>query len=150
MLPASPPASSTTYRLHVPFGLIPLNTLSADPPDGAGAGAGNVSSALMLVGLNVPDTRGPASGRLVAAASSNVKVTPATGVVPPTSDMIIAFCPPGATSSTSTSSGNEWPKPFKVTVKLVIVDAGKATFSVDGYGVAVPEKLIVIDDVLQI
>jgi len=106
MLPASPPTSSTIYKLQVPLGLIPLKTLSADPPEGVGAGAGNVSRALMFVGLNVPETSGPASGRLVAAASSNVRVTPVAGLEPPTSDIIIAFCPPGATSSTSTSSGN--------------------------------------------
>jgi hypothetical protein len=138
------------YRLQVPFGLIPLNTLRADPPEGVGAGAGNVSRELMFVGLNVPETSGPASGRLVGAASSNVRVTPLAGVVPPTSDMIIAFCPPGATSITSTSSGNVWLKPFKVTVRLVIVDVGKATFRVDGYGLATPEELMVIGDVLQI
>ena len=43
--PESPVASSTTYRLHVPLGLVPLNVprVVADP--GAGAGAGNESAA---------------------------------------------------------------------------------------------------------
>jgi hypothetical protein len=63
--------------------------------------------------------------------------------------MMIAFCPLGATNSKSTSSGNVWLKPFKVTVKLVMVDDGKETFSVDGYGLATPEELMVIDEVLQ-
>ena len=128
---------------------MPVNALRADPPDGVGAGAGNVSRALTLVGLNVPDTSGPASGRLVAAASSSVRVTPLAGELPPTSDMMIAFCPPGATSSMSTSSGNAWLKLFRVTVKLVTVPTKPETFSVDGYGVAVPTELIVIDDALQ-
>jgi hypothetical protein len=149
MLPASPPASSTMYKFHVPFGLIPLNALRAEPPDGAGAGGGNVSRALTLVGLNVPETSGPASGRLVAAASSSVRVTPLAGLLPPTSDMIIAFCPPGATSKMSTSSGKAWLKLLKVTVKLLTVPDRPDTLNGDGYGVAVPTELIVIDDALQ-
>ena len=42
--PVSPVASSTTYRLHVPFGLVPVKVprVVADP--GAGAGAGNESA----------------------------------------------------------------------------------------------------------
>jgi hypothetical protein len=35
--------SSTRYRLHVPLGLVPLKIDSAEPPKGAGAGAGHVS-----------------------------------------------------------------------------------------------------------
>ena len=91
MLPASPPTSSMTYNFHVPFGFVPLNTLSADPPDGAGAGAGNVSPAPTFVGLNVPDTSGPASGKLLAVASVSVSVTLLAAMLPPTSDMMIAF-----------------------------------------------------------
>ena len=92
ILPPSVAVSSLTYRLHVPFGSVPLNALSALPPDGAGAGAGNTSAPTPLsVGLNVPDTNGPASGRLAAAASSKVNVTLLTAVAPPTSDMMMAF-----------------------------------------------------------
>src|SRR5687768_11035894 len=43
-LPVSPPTSSTTYRLHVPFGFEPLKVvreLAYGPP---GAGAANASS----------------------------------------------------------------------------------------------------------
>jgi hypothetical protein len=43
MLPISICASSRTYRAHVPFGFVPLNTANAAPPAGAGAGAGNAS-----------------------------------------------------------------------------------------------------------
>ena len=106
MLPPSVAVSSLTYRLHTPFGSVPLKTLSALPPDGAGAGAGNTSAPTPLsVGLNVPDTSGPASGRFVAAPSFSINVTLVAGVEPPTSDMMMAFCPPGPTSSMSTSSG---------------------------------------------
>jgi hypothetical protein len=105
MLPASPAPSSDTYKLHVPFGAVALNTESAAPPAGAGAGAGKVSPAPVFVGLNVPLANGPASGREVAAASSSVNVTFDAAVEPPTSDMIIAFWPPGPTSKMSMSSG---------------------------------------------
>ena len=46
MLPASGQASSTTYRLHVPFGSIPLNAARVVFPDAAGAGAGKTSGPL--------------------------------------------------------------------------------------------------------
>ena len=118
-LPPSPVVSSVTYRLHTPLGSIPLNTLNALPPDGAGAGAGNTSAPPAFVGLNVPLTSGPESGRLLAAASSSVNVTPLTAVEPPTSDMMIAFCPPGPTSNMSMSSGKVWLKLLSVTVTLV-------------------------------
>jgi len=48
----------------MPFGSVPLKTDSAEPPDGVGAGAGNVSGpvASMFVGLKEPVTSGPPSG----------------------------------------------------------------------------------------
>src|SRR5436190_10189204 len=42
-LPVLSALSSTTYRLHVPFGLVPLKTERAELPDGGGAGPGNGS-----------------------------------------------------------------------------------------------------------
>jgi hypothetical protein len=41
--PWSPLASSTMYRDHVPLASVPSNTDRAEPPEGAGAGAGKVS-----------------------------------------------------------------------------------------------------------
>jgi hypothetical protein len=122
-----------------------LNTLNADPPDGGGPGE-NVSTPSKFVGLNVPETRGPLSNRLLGAASSNVKVIPLTGIEPPTSDMMIAFCPPGATSIMSTSSGNVWLRLFKVTVSLLITSPGGLPEMVrgDGNGLATPRLLIVM------
>src|ERR1700752_3033996 len=146
MLPVSPPVSSDTYNLHTPFAFVPLNTLSADPPDGVGAGAGNPSPPSKFVGLNVPETNGPLSDRLVAAASSNVKVMPLAALSPPASDMMMAFCPPGPTRSISTSSGKVWLKLFRVTVTLVIalLTGWPEMVSGDGYGLAAPLELIVI------
>src|SRR5918998_5265463 len=46
MLPASGQASSRTYRLHVPFGSIPLNAARVVLPDGDGAGGGKASGPL--------------------------------------------------------------------------------------------------------
>jgi hypothetical protein len=43
MLPASTQQSSKTYRLQVPFGLVPSKVESATLPLGVGAGAGNGS-----------------------------------------------------------------------------------------------------------
>ena len=144
IVPPSPPVSSSTYRLHTPFGFDPLNTLNADPPDGTGAGGGNTSvPGSRFVGLNVPDTSG-ADVRLVAAASSNVSVMLLTAVPPPTSDMMMAFWPPGPTSSTSTSSGNVCPKLFSVTVTWLTTPVWPSTVMFDGYGVAAPPVLIVI------
>lgn len=146
MLPASPPESSVTYNFHVPFGSVPLNTLRSDPPEGAGAGDGNVSPKPLFVGLKVPDTSGPLSGKLLAVASSRVSVMFVAAVLPPTSDIMIAFCPPGPTSRMSTSSGEVWLKLFNVTVKLATVPVTPETVSVAGYGLAAPLALIVMAD----
>ena len=50
MLPESPPASSITYRLQVPFGFAPLKVDRATLPEGTGAGAENVSPVPTLFG----------------------------------------------------------------------------------------------------
>lgn len=119
ILPRSPLESSFTYRLQVPFGGVPVKTLNAEAPDGAGAGAGNISApSTTSVGLNVPLASGPPSDRLLAAASSRVMVNPLTALPPPTSERMMAFCPPGPTRSISTSSGNAWLKLFRVTVTV--------------------------------
>src|SRR5262245_7347890 len=41
--PTSPPAASTTYKLHVPFATSPLKTEREELPEAPGAGAGNKS-----------------------------------------------------------------------------------------------------------
>jgi hypothetical protein len=149
MLPASPPESSVIYNLHKPFGSVPLNTLSAEPPEGTGAGAGNPSPPPILVGLKVPDASGPMSGRLFAAASSSVNVMLLAAVLPPTSDIIMAFCPPGPTSNMSTSSGNTWLRLVSVTVTLATVPVPPEISMIDGYGEAAPLGLIVMTDGLH-
>ena len=93
---------------------------------------------LMFVGLNVPVASGKASGNEVAAASSRVSVTPLTGPVPPTSDMIVAFFPAGPTSNTSMSLANPWVIPLSLTVTLVTVPANPAIDTLEGYGKAGP------------
>lgn len=65
----------------------------------------NVSPVPLLVGWNVPDVVNVV-GMADAAASSRRRLRLVTALVPPTSDMMIAFCPPGPTSKTSTSLGN--------------------------------------------
>jgi hypothetical protein len=76
----------------------------------------------MFVGLNVPVVN-KADGMLLAASSSSVRVTPVTPLPPPTSDIIMAFCPPGPTRSTSMSEGNVWLKLFSLTVTFVMIPA---------------------------
>jgi hypothetical protein len=92
-----------------------------------------------LVGLNVPVVK-PAAGILVAAASSSVRFTPGGDitVLPPTSDIMTAFCPPGPTSKTSMSPGKVWFTPFSFTVTFKTVPDNPATAMFEGYGVAAP------------
>src|SRR5882724_508433 len=56
IFPTSAAVSSTTYKLHVPFGLVPLKPDKAAGYGPAGAGAGNGSPGSKSVGLNVPVT----------------------------------------------------------------------------------------------
>ena len=60
-----------------------------------------------------------------------------TSVPPPTSDMMIAFCPWGPTRRMSMSSGKVWLMLVSITVTFCTVP-WPATFMFDGYGVAVP------------
>src|SRR5262245_32496206 len=99
-LPVSELASSITYRLQVPLGLVPLKTERNDP-----AALSAPSLPTKFVGLNVPETIPPESGKPEAAASSKVKLTPTASSEPPTSDMRVTDSPVGPTKSTSMSSG---------------------------------------------
>src|SRR6266568_3393938 len=59
MAPVLPkPSSSTTYRLQVPFGSVPLKTERLGEYGALGAAGGNVSElpSLLLVGLKEPDS----------------------------------------------------------------------------------------------
>ena len=105
---------------------------SIEPPNGAGAGAAKVSPVPMFVGLKVPFTNGPTSGRLVPAASSSVNVTFVVTIEPPTSDKIMAFCPPGPTNNISTSSGKVCDRPLSVTVMFVTLPPTPLTTIFDG------------------
>jgi hypothetical protein len=117
------------------LGLVPLKTDRAEPPEGAGAGAGHVSGSgaapTRLVGLNVPVTN-VAVLMLVAAASSSVRFTPETELPLPTSDIMMAFCPPGPTSNTSMSDGKVWVKPFSLTVTFKTVPERPPTAMFEG------------------
>ena len=83
---------------------MPLKTESAEPPEGVGAGAGHVSPVPLLVGWYVPVVKRE-SGMGPAAESASVSVMAVTSSLPPTSDMMMAFCPPGPTSRRSRSAG---------------------------------------------
>jgi hypothetical protein len=85
----------------------------------------------MLVGWNVPLVKA-AAGIGLAAASSSVRVMPVTSSPPPTSDMMMAFCPPGPTSRISRSAGKVWVKLFNLTVTLVTVPVRPATGMFEG------------------
>ena len=110
---------------------MPLKTESTEPPAGAGAGAGNVSPVPRLVGLNVPVTNA-AVVMLLAAASSSVRVTFTASVPLPTSDMMMAFCPPGPTSKMSMSAGKVWDKLLSLTVTRVTVPPNPETAMFEG------------------
>ena len=87
---------------------MPLKTEKGEAPEATGAGAGQVSgsgaSPTRLVGLNVPLTNvAPVMGE--AAPSLKKRVMFVTSSPPPTSDIMMAFCPPGLTSRMSRSAG---------------------------------------------
>ena len=116
----------------MPLGAVPLKTESVDPYGPAGAGAANVSPAPIFVGLNVPDVISVPSGRLVAAASSNVIETLLMGELPPVSEARITDCPAGPMRTTSTSSGNVCDQLTRRAVTFVIVPLSPDTTIVDG------------------
>jgi hypothetical protein len=144
MLPESAARSSTTYRLQVPFGFVPLKTESALPPLGVGAGAGKTSPAPKFVGSKTPLTSGSELGSGEPAASSSPMVRCITSLLPPTSDTTSAFRPPGPTSRTSMSSGYVWESPSRDMRTSVTTPVRPETSQVDGYGVAGPESGIVV------
>ena len=147
--PSSPFPSSRTYKDHVPFGLVPLNTESAELLQGpAGAGAGNestspVSPGSTLLGRNVPAPIAPVALSPVAAASERVKSMLLRKFPPPTSERMTAFCPAGPTKSISRSAGYVCEKPRNVTVTALTFPNIPETLIVDGYGVALPTLGIV-------
>ena len=77
-----------------------------------------------------------APGNRFAAASSNTMVDPATiGLFPPACDISTTACPPGPTSSRSTSDGRVvWKKSCNVTVTRTTCPVTPATEITDGYG----------------
>src|SRR5687768_10133779 len=84
------------------------------------------------------------SGRGAEASPSNVIVVLTTSLLPPASDMMMAFWPPGPTSRMSISSGQVWSSEWSVTFTSVIDAGPPATTILAGYGVAVPELGICI------
>jgi hypothetical protein len=110
---------------------VPLKIESGVVPPGAGAGAGQVSPVPVLVGRNVPLVN-RAAGMIVAAASSRVRVMPVTSSPPPTSDMMMAFCPAGPTSRMSMSAGKVWVRLFRLIVTFVTVPVNPATGIFEG------------------
>jgi hypothetical protein len=112
----------------------------------AGAGDGNSNgrfgyprAAYPSVGLNVPETSRAYIGNVEAASSSNVKVRLVTLYLfcPPTFAIRIDLCPCGPTRRISTSLGNPWLNPKRVTVALVTAwPENPVTVIDDGYGVA--------------
>jgi len=69
----------------------PLKTERALPPLGVGAGAGKRSPAPKFVGWKMPRTSGPESGSGEPAASFSPIVRCIASMLPPTSDITIAF-----------------------------------------------------------
>lgn len=110
--------------------MVPLKTDKAEPPEGAGAGGGKECELLLSVGLNVPVTNGVPNELL--AASSSVRVMFVTGWLPPTSDMITAFCPAGPTNNISMSAGNVWDRFLSLTVTFVTTPHRPETAMLDG------------------
>src|ERR1051325_5285222 len=136
MLPSSSTASSTTNSDHAPFGFDPLNVARVESNGVGGAGEGNKSPIRKFVGLFVPETICPESGRLVAAASSNLSVTFVITLPPPQSLISPIRWSAGPASKISISSGFRCDTFVNVTVTLLTVPGNPATAMVLGYGVA--------------
>ncbi len=137
--PASPEASSNTYRLHVPFADAPLNVANSVAPLGVGApvngSLGFTVGSSTSVGRYVPVTGGFATG--LAASSSKPRSTPEIGVAlgPPTSlssTMLVAGF--GPASSTSRSWDSACVMPLSWAVTFVTFDVLPDTVMCEGYG----------------
>ena len=106
MLPWSPPRSSCTHKVQVPFGAIPSKVDRLTFADWLGAGAGKPSLAAgQLAGRQEPEEIASASGNWFAASSSSTRSPPTIPFGPPASDITVAFVAGvGWASMTSTSS----------------------------------------------
>jgi hypothetical protein len=155
IVPESGELSSTTNKLQVPLGFVPLKIESAagalELPAGAGLGKSKDKVGNCRVGWKVPETSMESMGRELAAESSSVSVKFETGnlVFPPTSLMSIETWPLGPANRMSRSLGKVWVNPDSVTVRWLMDCPSKpVTEIVDGYKSAVvggvPESLIVI------
>src|SRR3712207_5640245 len=93
------------------------------------------------------------SGSELAAASSNVRVTLLSTVLPllpPASDIRSRVCPAGPASRMSRSSGRDSVMPDSVTVALIRTPLTPLTVMVDGYGVAAVEPAAAVSSVMVI
>lgn len=129
--PRSPPASSTTKRFQLPFGLPAkddrVGVACVTEP---GPGAGKSSVAPTLVGLNVPVTSVPGK---TAPASLNVILIPLISVPPPASDINTTLVPEGDCNNISISPGKVCVIPLIVTEATVTPTGGKPlTLMADG------------------
>ena len=92
----------------------------------------------------------PLSGSASGASSSIVRLQLTASSEPPASEKKVAFCPPGETSSMSMSSGYVWLSPVRSRFTSVIAPVMPETTHVEGYGVAGPASLIVIEPPVQL
>ena len=104
--PMSPPRSSCTHKVQVPFGAIPSKVDRLTFADWVGAGAGKPSEAAgQLAGRQEPEEIAVASGSWLAASSSSTRLPPTIPFAPPASDITVALLVGvGWASITSTSS----------------------------------------------
>ncbi len=100
-------------KLHVPLGLVPLNTESAEVygPAGAGEAIASADPTALSVGANVPLTSTPVGG--AGAPSTNVTVMVPEPKVLLTSDRNMARWPPGPTRSMSEIADEVCDRPFE-------------------------------------
>jgi hypothetical protein len=160
IVPESGVLSSTTNKLQVPFGSVPLKTESAagalELPAGAGLGNSNDKVGNCRVGLKVPENSVELMGSELAAVSSSVSVKFETGNLesPPTSLISMETWPLGPANKISRSLGNVCVNPKSVTVTwLIDCPSNPVTEIVDGYKLpvvgGVPVSLIAIAFVFE-
>ena len=134
MLPMSPPRSSRTHSVQVPFGASPSKVDRLTFADWLGAGAGKPSSATgQLAGRQEPEEIAVASGSWFAASSSSTRLAPTIPFAPPASDITVAFVlGVGWASMMSTSSEYVCEMPLIERLTSLIVPVSPETTQFEG------------------
>jgi hypothetical protein len=132
--PMSPPRSSRTQSVQVPFGASVSKVERLTFADWTGAGARKPSEAAgQLAGRQEPEEIAVASGSWLAASSSSTRSALTIPFAPPASDITVAFVAGvGWASMMSTSSAYVCEMPLIERLTSVIVPVSPETTQFEG------------------